>query len=299
MAYVNGSATSMTDLLSALQAACTANGWTLSGNVLHKGSCYVEVTVASGYLVILGGTGIDGSNNLTGAGPYVARIGLAWTGDSLTFPMNYVVHIGATPDEIYFIINYEVNRWQWLAFGSSPMAGLPGTGNWYGASISRKIGSSKCYITPTSGGYLGISAPSMALFWNNYSTYQTCFVHHDLDGNTWSLDNAASTDSTSAAIAINAAQPMIPRQPNSWNGEAALIPIQPCIARTSGKVSMILDIAHSRYIRNDNYTDGDIITLGSDQWCVYPWHQKNSAARDGGNSINHTGTLGWAIRYVP
>lgn len=297
MAYVNGSATSVTDLLSALQAACTANGWTLSGSVLHKGACYVQVNVVSGYLVILGGTGIDGSNALTGAGPYVGRIGVAWTGDSLTFPVTYAVHIGATPDEVYLLINYESTRWQWMAFGCSPVTGLPGTGNWYGASVTRSINSFKCSISPTTGGEINALRQSMALFWNTSNNYQCSFFHHGLDGNTWSGDNENVTDSTSAINAISPASPFVSRLPNQWNGEITLIPIQPCISRGSSKQSIAGDVAHARYVRVDNYVAGDIITLGSDQWKVYPWHQKNVVQRDGGLNLNHSGTLGWAIRY--
>ena len=71
MAYETGSANSFADLLAALQAACTGNGWTLSGNVLHKGTCYAEVklTQTQGSVVwpnsalgVRACNGIDGSN---------------------------------------------------------------------------------------------------------------------------------------------------------------------------------------------------------------------------------------------
>lgn len=298
MAYVNGSATTLADLLTALQDACTANGWTLAGNVLHKGDCYVQVTVVDGYLVILGGTGIDGSNALTGAGPYVARIGLAWTDDTMTFPVDWAVHIGTTPDEVYLLINYESTRWQWMAFGCSPVAGLPGTGGWYGASVGRSISPypDRIFIGPSSGG--NGYGQSMGLFWSTAVGNNQSFVHHGLDGNTWSGDSAvAASGATAAAVAVLAAQPLVARQPSLWNGESVLIPIQPHVARGSSKVSMLCDLSHSRYIRDDNYADGELITLGVDQWKVYPWHQKNAGTRDGGGTITHTGTLGWAIRY--
>ena len=57
------------------------------------------------------------------------------------------------------------------------------------------------------------------------------------------------------------------------------------------------DLAHCRFLRIDNYQPGDIIPLGPDRWKVAPWYRKNTAQRDGGSNIQHTGTFGWAIRY--
>jgi len=296
MAYVTGTASSMSDLLAALQTACTDNGWTLSGEVLWKDGCFVRLQVASGYVTLLGGTGKDGSNILTGTATNVARLGSLWAADTVAFPVSYEVFINTAPDEIYLVVNYSVDRYQWLAFGLSPVAGLTGTGGWYGGTCGAALASISYPVSLAPTGVLGYTNGGCpALFWNQSTVTGiasfSSYIHHGLDGGGWSGIGANN------ANAISSAQPMVPRQPNAFNGETVLIPIQPAITRASGKVSMVGDLAHSRYIRNDNVAPGEVMTLGTDRWKAYPWYQKNIANRDGVYNATHSGTLGWAIRY--
>lgn len=293
MAFVTGIANSMDDVLAALVSACTDNGWTLAGSVLSKGDCYVAAQVVAGYLTVRGGTGVDATPALTGAAPALARIGPAWTGDTFTFPATYVIHIGTTPDEVYLGINYEVTRWQWAAFGCSPAAGLPGTGNWCWASVLPSISSSKNRMGAFGSGGVNTLLQVMAAFYmNGNSNGATGFVHHGLDGGSWSANG-----SDGCADAANGSGTLISRLPNLWNGQTALVPIQPAIRRASNKVSIVAQLAHARLLRNDNLQDGEIITLGSDRWKAYPWHRKNAAARDVTGGGDHSGTFGWAVRY--
>lgn len=315
MAHVSGTANTLTDLLTALQNACTANGWTLSGNVLSKGGIYLRATIVDGaplasgtnYLSILAGTGIDGSNNLTGAGPAPCYVGPVGTTPVLSAPINYDVHIHTAPDEVYLVASYAVEYYAWLAFGKSPVPGLPGTGIWYGATLSNQPRlNANCNITidPTGIAQFGgaIDRPtSAALFWGEPQVVvnlRNAFIHHGWDAG-WSGTGYVSPN-TAANAPANAAgqlQPRMSRQPNAWNGEAVLMPIQPSVSRGSGWRSIAGSLAHARYLRIDNYVPGDIITLGTDRWRVYPWFRKLAAARDGGSYVTHSGTLGWAVRY--
>lgn len=301
MAYVTGIANSMADLLNNLQNACTDNGWTLSGNVLHKGNCFANVALSSGVLKVYGGTGIDGSNNLIEPTPSEVLLGRQLGGDALTFPMTYHVHILSAPDEVYFLVNYNTAVWQWLAFGSSPVAGLPGTGNWC-AATSPNYPFAQIGILPYTGGAVGnqLCTPA-APFWAEWVTYansMNSYVHHGLDGAGWSTSGSGGS-STSPPTAIGTVNPLVSYQPNNWNGETALIQIQPSLARPSSKVSIVCDLAHARYIRNDNLSDGEPITLGADKWKSYPFYKKNAAQRDSQipSPGTDTGTMGWAIRY--
>jgi hypothetical protein len=316
MAYVNGSATSFADLLAAIQSACTANGWTLTGSVLSKGTCFAKLTVVDSAVDLLGGTGLSGST-LTGGAGYSCRL-QAVGANPIVFPATYEVHINSAPDEVYVIVNYSITRYGWLAFGQSPVAGLPGTGNWQAAICSASNGSTGIDIAPAGAG-VGGSAPTTpaALGFlvgtpsgnpSNYGDPQNFRFHHGLDGNQWSsVGNAVGSvaaeaggwvDGPSQAVIAPALAPLLAREPNTWNGEVALLPMQPCIYRASSKVSMVGDFGHARLLRIDNYAPGDLITLGTDKWKVYPWHMKNTTVRDGGSSLDHTGTLGWAVRYT-
>lgn len=296
MAYATGSASNVTDLLTALQNACVANGWTLSGNVLWKGTCYISAVISSSSILLTGGTGKDGSNNLTGAGPSTRMGGVIWTGDTCTYPVDYYIHINTSPDEVMMFINYEAVRWQFLGFGQSPSPGLPGTGNWVSATGT---GGQKIYLTSVGGGASNSSLTSAGLFWCNASNsgYQS-YIHHGLDGQGWSGavgNNEAS--STTAANGVWSARALNDVLPNTWNGQAVLLPVDLVWRRASSKISLVGQIKHCRYVRNDNYDDGDIIDLSPDKWKVYPVHKKNTATRNGGNGIDHSGTMALAVRY--
>jgi hypothetical protein len=61
-------------------------------------------------------------------------------------------------------------------------------------------------------------------------------------------------------------------------------------------------LPHVRLTRNDNYTDGQIITLGSDEWMVFPGLRKDLTQRNGStsstetNALNSSGTVAIAVR---
>src|SRR5699024_24385 len=123
------------DILAAVQSACTANGWTLSGEVLHKSTCYVRVAMqGESQISICGGTGIDGSNNLTGGAPNTNYFGAGYS-PAMTFPATYHIHVLDAPGEVYVFVNYAVTGWQWLAWGQSNAFGAPGSGIWFGGPM--------------------------------------------------------------------------------------------------------------------------------------------------------------------
>lgn len=146
MPYYTGSVNNMADLLTAFRAACTANGYTLSGNVLHKGTLYAEVRLGNigdtgaptnTMMYVKAGNGIDGSNNLTDAAPVFCMSGplmssaLNNTWPDWDWPINYHIHINTSPDEVWLVMNYGAGaRYQHIAFGQSPSPGNQGTGNW-------------------------------------------------------------------------------------------------------------------------------------------------------------------------
>lgn len=293
MSYYTGTAVDLAGLRQALFDACVAEGWTLTGEILSKGTMFLRVQIVSGYLTFLGGTG-QSAGALTGAAANVSRIGTL-NNVAIAFPVKY--EIFAFANEVYLVINYNVSYYQWAAFGKSTVQGLLGTGMWFGASCFSSATNTLAMIATggTSGGYC---VPG--LFYRNRANANTnaslveCRIHHGLDSLTWS-DGASS--SNPGASAIDATTPLLGMLPNTWNSEAILLPIRVFLPRASFKTSLVADLEHARYTRVDNYTPGDIITLGSDRWKVFPWYLKNAAVRDGGGNITHTGTFGWAVRY--
>jgi hypothetical protein len=89
--------------------------------------------------------------------------------------------------------------------------------------------------------------------------------------------------------------------PNDFNGGNVLIPIRALIGRSSNTCSIAAQMKNARYVRLDNLNSGDIITFGTDQWKVYPWHRRNATVRNGvqwATGATHTGTCGFAFRYT-
>lgn len=300
MAYYTGSANDMEALRQALFSACTQNGYALRGNVLVKGDVIVDVQVASGYLRLTGGTGVAANNSLTGACPAYAQLGPNAT-FALQWPVRYEILVHANPDEVYLIANYSVDKYQYCAFGKSSIVGLPGTGCWYAASLNQTNSTSFQFYETGSTVYY-CTAPG--LFWRTLSgtygaAYSESFVHTGLDGTEWAT---GASDGLSKASAADATVPLLSRQPNAWNSEAVLLPIQPMVYRPQNKLSVVADLGHARYVRNDNHDPAQIVTIGQDRWRIYPFFRKNSASRSRcdttSNPLNaHTGTYAIAIRY--
>lgn len=331
MAYVTGSAASMAGLLSALQGACTANGWTLSGNVLHKGNCYVDIRLSqpayssgappvNGYLRLLSGNGIDGSNNLTGAAPGAVFLGplrqaaidsvpLTWS-----FPIEYHIHVLASPDEVWLWVRYETDYWQYMAFGCSPAPGCGGSGNWSTALIGATLGRGDRYNNVCSSSGNGVSADGVSAvsklccipFWwrDNYNSSGNSFVHGVIDDSSGAARwNVPLFETANGAAAWLTLYQLYNKCQSVWNDEAVLCPIQLAQQRPSAKISIIAEMQHARLTRNLYLQPGEIVALGLDKWKVYPTYRRNmtvtadigSGFREEGAS--HSGTFAIAVRY--
>ena len=300
MPYYSGSFNDMAGLRSALVNACTANGWSASGNFLSKGAAVLQLVAGLTDLTLRGGTGRAG-DALVEAAPGVGRIGTLGP-QPVTFPGSYEVYVFTAPDEVYLRINYNVEFWQWLAFGISDVPGVPGTGLWFGGS-SALTPPASINIAADGGGANtnAVDRSTGALFYGSDNPFMTAqhrhaFVHHGFDGRGWSGETPAAELTNNASI-VAALVPKLGRLPNGWNSADVLLNSQVYVRRADDKQSLVADLAHSRFLRVDNYQPGDIIPIGPDRWKVAPWYRKNADARDGGSNIQHTGTFGWAIRY--
>ena len=309
MPFYTGSASSFSDLRTALFNACVAEGWTLSTDVLTKGSAAVKiennttsVTIKDLGLVLQGGTSATGAT-LVNPSPVTPRMGRASTATiQPTFPMEYYIHIFDSPDEVYLVAKSNVDYYYWLSFGLSDVPGLSSTGLWLSANANPRVGpgSSPGYAIGVSSG--GINQYSGGFFWEDgqsaaSSAQNQNTIASGLDSVIWSSDTASSGANSKFGINGLAASTLLSVQPNAWNSESTLVRAQVFQWRDANKCSMVADIKNARYVRIDNYSPEQIITLGSDQWRVYPYYRKNLSARDGGTGIEHTGTFGFAIRY--
>lgn len=290
MAYYSGVSVDMPAVRTALLNACVAEGWTWdAGNeVLHQGSVYFHLPIVSGFLRLQGRTGLT-----TGAAPDLVKIGPFTSGASgfpaFTWPVNYEIFVFA--DEVYLVINYSVDVYQWLAFGKSTIP-MPGTGAWFsGTSEGTTTNhSSGVAMNASSGGGTGFLCPG--ILWSTGTSNNNYYIHSDLDAGGW----AHATSGTSK-VGIAALVPLVGLLPNSWNSEALLLPVRAYKSRASSKVSLVADLVNARITRNDNLQPGEVITLGPDQWKVFPCFRKDAADRNVGSNRGASGTFAWAIRY--
>ena len=310
MAYITGSAASFADLQTAIQNACTANGWTLSSGILSKNGCFFQLVAGTsdGYaqLQLFGGTGRSGTT-LTGQPPsnYGAKI-CSNNGNVIAFPINYEIHLFTNPDEVYCIINYNSDFYQQLSFGKSDVPGIGGTGAWFsGAKRSDQTLTDSIYDNRV---FMNIAWPHTATIFP-HSGYgcglffdAVCsFVHTGLDATPWrsgNSDGVALTGYRSAGMQVSN---LLQQLPNLYNSANVLLPIKPVALRSSGGVTIIANPKNARYLRIDNVVPGEIITFGAEQWKCYPFHRKDSTVRNGvgwPTGATHSGTFGYAIRYT-
>lgn len=304
MAYYSGTAASLTALHTALLTHAQTDGWTLTVDVLSKAGVFFQIGETATNITCLGCE----SNAVANPAPNVVSIGRIYEFSGyptreITFPCNY--EIFGFAQELYLVVNYNTESYQWMSLGKSTVPGLPGQGGWCAATIGRfvPLGGfvttyAPIFISATGGG--GEAWPgattTAALFWAvkvSTESGRNCWINHGLDGHGWLYNSEAGTP----PIGVRSESPLISLQPTAWNSESVLIPMRALKERPAYKSSLICNPEHARYVRVDNFQGGDVLTLGGDKWKVFPWYKKDLAARNGGYGIDHTGSFGWAIRY--
>ena len=290
MPYYSGSAANIGQVRDAIVSACTAHGWSWSNEVLGKNGVFVRLWIVNEWLRIQGRTSATG-----GDAPTYCRIGPIQNEPygrtpgvpPLIWPVTY--HVFVFSAEVCCVIKFGTDAHFWLCFGKSTIAGLPGTGCWFGASVCGDLSGQVHNLIQC--GYDGIyhrsNLPgfSPALFFGKHSGHingASCLMHHGFDVGSWSL---SAFDGTAIA-------PLPATQPNTWTSESVLLPIRHYVLRPENKVSLALELEHARHINVANIEPGQVIALGADRWMCFPWYRKSVAF-----SGVTTGPLGWAIRY--
>lgn len=281
------------------------------GRVLSKSGVFFKIAANATNLMCLGCESNSGSNQA----PNHVSVGRLWSGPAnptyeIVFPCNYEVF--GFGQELYLVVNYNVSLYQFLAFGKTTVPGIPGQGGWCGGSVGLWSD-----VANTSGGValpfrwdmhgitysFGNPRRNIApiLFWYrgdesmfNIPEPRNCWVNHGLDGHGWKW----GANNNTSPIGARGTSHLLRVLPSAFNGDTVLVPMRAYKERPSFKSSMVADLEHARHVRIDNLSPGDIITIGSDRWKVFPWYKKSFTERSGASGeIDHTGTLGLAIRY--
>lgn len=293
MAYYTGVANNLSELHGALVAMCVSNGWAWDAGtgVLSKAGLfskqlyvYTDATVSA--------VRVHGKSALVeGFAPNPVCIA---TNASLpiTFPVTYYGFVFTNPDEVYLVINYNIDFHQFVSFGQSDRWGLPGTGLW-AAGTQNAFDYASGITTNSSGNTSASDKTTAGPFFSSssYGAMRNYVLHAHLDNDEW------GSDANNFRIGIQDVGTLLKQLPNGWNSEAVLLPIRCHKSRPEGFVSIAAELANARYTRNDYYQPRQIVNVGTERWMVFPFFKKDASARNGGTNVLHSGTWAWAIRY--
>ncbi len=308
MAYETGQTTSYADLRSRIHTFLQGESWTLSGVVIHKGNVFAQLTANAGDLRVKGGQGESGGALVTPF-PHFGRILTSAFGTDVTFPATYHLFVHTNPDCFLCVLNYATLNCQWLTFGEINKAGNWNGGQYYGASYPPEFMYSDvnfrnygCYSD--NNGYYRVVG--LGYFWSGNTVWTriggvgNMHMVCDLDGAVGDWIDNHGTYSGPNFNGSFLARDLVPYGPNTFNSQSTLIPVHIYASRPDDFCSVLGEPGHTRYVNIRHYDVGDIITLGSEKWMVFP-HQKKSANTLKGDTSNlengDTGYLGYAVRY--
>ncbi len=319
MAYQTGTLNSLADIQTVIRTFLVDNGWTwdTGSSTIYKDTVFVQFVPPSGDKVLFRAkTALSGGSSAPRA-VGMGRMIHAATGNVpavITYPATYWAFLA--DDEFYFVVNYDVSRYQYVMWGKSTVDVGSATGAYISGSVNEfsiitYIGDRGCGISISTKGVSSTSVygyRTSAPFWediqgagtvlnDSYPDLRSSFLHSDLGDATWSL-HIKSDARTYTGVGNRYAGNLSAVLPNTWNAESPLLPLRAYRLLTESKVALVADMQHARQCRVDNFNDAEIISIGPDQWQVFPFHRKDIAARNGGAYIDHTGTFGWAIRKV-
>jgi len=287
---------------------------TLYATAYNSDGTYIERISTAGIeesLVVLseGDTFYDQTFN-------ISKRCLVWV-DAQHWPVTY--HMFASDTQISCIIHYagakimplfigEIvkvddnafvgGEWAWCsAHIERPRVYYPG------ASLSKE---SRAFFTPVYvSSVIGATISSTGVpfggsQYTNVTTWNTR-MHCEIDGETW-LEGTDPLRGYCTPVQYTH-QTLISAYAgfNPYTDQAQLVPIHLQNGMENNLEAYIGYLDHIRMIRVDHYNIGDVITIGSDSWMIFPWCLKNTEQRNGATSpvtYHHSGTLGFAIRYV-
>jgi hypothetical protein len=304
MAYQTGTVTSTSDLASVITNFAVANGWTLNSGVLSKGGAYIRLQVISASELRIDAAR-NGNFSSPDISPLYSRI------FNTTWPSTATYHIVAfsNPDTVWCTINFDVIKFQHIGFGVIEKYGTWNGGQWFHAqhTQSSKDGDVSSYIDGgESPAALLVKPLECALFWggsmndtaNNYIENSPSKIQCDLRGYVWEPPSTTGVQIYMPQIV----SPIHKNNPNVFNGQTVLTPFTPFLKGADGYFMPIGRIGHLRFVKLANYDPGDVITIGSEKWKVFPWYIKDTTKPDGekypgGSNTPSTGVLGIAVRY--
>ncbi|MDR1647829.1 MAG: hypothetical protein LBR88_07335 [Zoogloeaceae bacterium] len=237
-------------------------------------TCFYELAIRDGRLWLRGAS----DAGFADASGWVSLCADDWF--NIVYPATWRVF--AFADEVYLVVQHQVNCCHWLAFGKSTIP-LPASGCWVAASYLGQTGGEYETTLLWDGGSGTTYRQTSCRLFGGYGAANS-FLH--TEAGQWNLSNSITASRFPLAL--------LDAQPSAYNQEAILIPVI-AFAVTPSLMGPGVQLQHARNLRIDHYEFAQIITLGGDKWMVFPWYKKNTNPRS--YESRATGTFGWAVRY--
>lgn len=328
--YETGSASGVVDLITKLEVFMAANGWTTDSFATegtgkryhaHRGSVYFNARAYAAETV--SGALQDGGN--TNVSALAMNLSTAATGGSAWFdnpgapatsaPLYHTAGLdglsAAIPayhffahnsgDQIVVVVEYASGYYQWLVFGTLAKFGTYTGGAYFTGSrhgLSNLVQSNNGFV------------PGIGFFSKQSqvgTTTSPAFVSVSVDSETgwhWSDSYSSGRDAAKRYIVDNFKryETTLGIQPNTLNSLAVMMPVVVSVERGttshgSERLSPLGELPGVYFLRISSLTPGQQITLGSDDYRVFPFYYKNNAAAlPSSIGTGHSSYYGFAVK---
>lgn len=305
MAYETGISSGTDDLLDKLRLFAIAQGWTVNlhevegdGYRLHmnSGTQYVNLRSAPSDIYLRGSTGFDGGS------AWNAQPGTTIQCQSNNMPGPYAAyHFFGSSQYLHVVVEATAGHYRHLAMGELNKVGSYAGGAYVGAIYWN---TSTTYIDDPNAPYHTYLFDRTSYIGSD--TYHTQ-VRADLDGqiNHWfqcsyvpwnNRRRAWGPMRATGGSDAGTMDTLLARSPNAFNALTPLLPAYVYAERDSQLYSPVGHVADLRVCNLTNLAAGDTVTLGSDNWMVFPAHVKRDPnIRD---NLPNSGWYGYAYKKV-
>lgn len=307
MAYETGNTTGNADLVAKLATFAQSNGWTYgacSGGhyVLSKNGVYAVVAYDASNIYLMGATGYA-SGSAWNAQP--GNSGMTSTTNFMS-GTHKAYHFFAGDTYMYVVVEVTTNIFRHFNFGLLTKYGTYTGGQFVNGTrwgTLRYYGNygNDSFCNYPDHNYHG--GPFDALAYESYGVNN--HVRADIDGNSnkyWRIRRADDGNSQARGTVRNGDVSLMDslsdRSVNTFNQRTILLPIYVDVTRGSGLYSLVGQAPDCRSINMANYNPGQIITIGSDQWVIFPIVQKTNTWDDQYSYVQSSGNYALAYKKV-
>ena len=299
MAYETGTASGPADLINnRLTAFAIAQGWTVTtladGNKsIHKGDAYFSFLPGTDYIFIHGNTSVDAGANWDaqpGKNTHYAAVSNC-AGPFIAY------HFFAGADYIHCVIEVSAGVFSNFSFGTLEKAGTYTGGQYFAAT---RWYDNANYRNYPNTGYHAVMFDSTSTTYNRSGAVRADGVQ----GRTWHhncYDNASGslTNESKGTVRQNSiwgqSHNLAMKSPSTFNNGTPLVPIMIFISDSDYKATLAGRPQDIRAVNMQNLAPGETITLGADEWMVFPIRAKTDTWNIN-NGPDSSGYYGFAFK---